>query len=70
MGKAEIRFEIFPKRLFGTILWWNWRIRNTENGKILGGSTGQNYSRKSDAFHTASLIARYASVAGVIEVEK
>lgn len=71
MGKEEIRFEIFPSRNWlGNIRWWNWRCRDLLNGKILGGSTRQNYSRKIDAYNTAMKIARYANIADVVEVEK
>lgn len=71
MGREEIRFEVFPTRSkwTGSIKHWNWRVRNLDNGKILGGSTGQNYSRKIDAWNTAMSIARYASIADVVEVD-
>lgn len=71
MGKEEIRFEVFPSRNWlGNIRHYNWRVRDTLNGKVLGGSTGQNYSRKIDAWNTAMKIARYANIADVVEVEK
>lgn len=70
MGKEEIQFEVFPGRNMLGLRRWNWRIRDLSNGKVLGGSTGQNYSRMIDARRTASKIARYAHIAEVVEVEK
>lgn len=69
MGKEEIQFEVFrTHNLFGRVR-YNWRIRDLTNDFILGGSTGQNYSRKIDAIKTAKRIISYASMAKVVEAD-
>lgn len=70
MGAEEIRFEVFPSRNMLGVRRWNWRVRDLTNGKILGGSTGQNYSRHIDAHKTASKIARYSHIADVVDVDR